>query len=89
MLCVKIWTTIYQGAIAMDPVPIRSRIPEHLESLGRDRQWLQAKMNLSKTQLSDYENLRYMLGIVKAKKMARILKLKCIDDLYIWEWREE
>lgn len=73
----------------MVPIPIRCRIPEHLNNLGKDRLWLQNKSGLSKQQLSDYVNMRYLMGLVKAKQIARLLKLQSSDELYEWVWREE
>lgn len=75
----------------MVPVPIRCRIPEHLERIGQNQQWLADKANMSKSQLSDYIHMRrnVVLGLAKAKLIAGLLKLKRIDDIYEWMWREE
>lgn len=73
----------------MVPVPIRCRIPEHLKRIGQNQQWLADKARMSKQQLSDYVTMRYVPGLPKAKQIANLLKCKCSDDLYEWEWREE
>jgi predicted transcriptional regulator len=75
----------------MVPVPIRCRIPEHLKRIGKNQQWLADLSDMSKSQLSDYIHMRrkVVLGLSKAKLISTLLKLKRIDDLYIWEWREE
>lgn len=72
----------------MVPVPIRSRIPEHLEKIGKDQQWLADKSGMLKQQISDYVRMRNLLGITKAKQLANLLKCST-DDLYEWDWREE
>lgn len=75
----------------MVPVPIRCRIPEHLKKVGQNQQWLADKLDISKSQLSDYIHMRrkVVLGLVKAKQIATLLNLKRIDDIYVWGRREE
>lgn len=72
----------------MVPVPIRCRIPELLEQIDRDQQWLADMTGMSKQQISDYVRMRNLLGIAKAKQLARILKCH-VEDLYEWDAREE
>lgn len=68
----------------MVPVPIRSRIPELLERIGRDQQWLADASGMSKQQVSDYVRMRYLLGIAKAKQIARLLNCH-VEELYEWD----
>lgn len=72
-------------------VPIRCRIPEHLKRIDKTQQWLADHSDMSKSQLSDYIHMRrnVVLGLAKAKHIATLLNLKRIDDLYIWDRREE
>lgn len=71
----------------MEPKPIRCRIPDHLNAIGKERQWLIDQLAISKQQLSDYINLRNMPSIVRAVHIAKLLRLKSANDLYVWEWR--
>lgn len=75
----------------MVPVPIRCLIPEHLEKIGKNQQWLADQSSISKSQMSDYIKMRrkVVLGLAKAKQIAKLLKLKSAEDLYLWDWREE
>ena len=72
----------------MIPAIVRSRIPQLLAKIGKDRKWLAEKSGMSRQQLSDYINLRFIMHLNKAKLIAELLDVK-IDDLYEWEWREE
>lgn len=73
----------------MVPVPIRCRIPELLKKIGQNQQWLADKTKMSKQQLSDYVTMRNIPGLIVAKRLSRLLKCNCVDDLHVWEWREE
>ena len=66
----------------MDYVPIRCRIPEHLERIGQTQQWLADRAGMSKQQLSDYVRMRNMPGMPIAKQLAILLKCESMDDLY-------
>lgn len=72
----------------MVPVPIRSRIPELLEKIGRDQQWLADASGMSKQQISDYVRMRNLLGIAKAKQISKLLNCH-VEDLYHWDVRGE
>lgn len=71
-----------------DIVPVRSRIPEHLRRMGKTQQWLANQLGMSRQQLSDYVNLRHIIRLPKAREIAILLRVP-IDELYVWEWREE
>lgn len=73
----------------MDIVPIRSRIPEHLKKLGKSQQWLADQLGMSKQQLSDCVNMRYILGMQAGMNIANLLKVSNLADLYVWERRGE
>lgn len=72
----------------MDLKPISCRIPEHLDRLKQNQQWLSDLTGVPKQQLSDYIKMRHIMGIVVAKKFAVQLKIK-IDDLYVWDWQQK
>lgn len=72
----------------MEPKPISCRIPEHLSKLGHSQQWLADQTNLSKQQLSDYIKMRNLMGIVVAKKVSGVLRVK-IEELYEWDTAAE
>lgn len=68
----------------MAHVPIRCRIPDLLEKIDRDQQWLADRSGMTKQQISDYVRMRNLLGIVKAKQIAKLLKCH-VEDLYEWD----
>lgn len=72
----------------MDLVPIRCLIPKHLRKIGKTQQWLADRVGLSKQHMSDYINMRHIMGMVIAKKIANELGVE-IDSLYDWEWQQE
>ena len=73
----------------MDLVPIRCRIPEHVKRIGKSQQWLAEQRGISKQQMSDIVNLRYILGMQAGMNLARLLNLSTMEDLYVWERRGE
>lgn len=72
----------------MVPVPVRCRIPELLEKIGQTQVWLSAVTRISEQRISDYSKMRYVMSLKTAKMIARALKCS-IDNIYVWEWREE
>ena len=73
----------------MELVPVRCRIPQHLRKIGKNQQWLANELGMSKQQMSDYINMRFIFGMKAARNVTEILKLPSSDDIYEWEWREE
>lgn len=73
----------------MVPVPIRCRIPEHLERIGQTQQWLADKAGMSKQQINNYVKMRHIPGHQISKHIAHLLKVACSDDLYEWDLRRE
>lgn len=71
----------------MEYVPVRCRIPEHLQRLGKNQKWLAEKMGLPKQRISDIVNLKAdNITIQRAALLA--YHLECgIDDLWKWGWR--
>ncbi|XEC97004.1 helix-turn-helix transcriptional regulator [Paenibacillus tarimensis] len=72
----------------MDLVPVRCRVPELTRKIGKTQQWVANQIGMSKQQLSDYVNLRYIPNIVILMKLAKLFGVH-IEDLYVWDWREE
>lgn len=71
----------------MELVPVRCRIPELLDRIGKNQQWLADKMNLPKQRISDIVNLRANnITIQRAALLSYHLDCE-IDDLWIWGWR--
>lgn len=65
--------------------PIRCRIPELLEKIGQDQQWLADMSGYSRQRISDICNMRNrsIIGLEVAHHIASIIGCK-IDDLYEW-----
>lgn len=71
----------------MEPIPVRCRIPEHLERIGKKQQWLADKVGMSKQRMSEIVNLRSTnITIKRAVLIAYYLECK-VDDLWKWEVR--
>ncbi|KAA8747147.1 helix-turn-helix domain-containing protein [Paenibacillus sp. UASWS1643] len=71
----------------MEYVPVRCRIPELLDRIGKNQQWLADKMNLPKQRISDIVNLRANnITIQRAALLAYHLDCS-VDDLWKWGWR--
>lgn len=68
----------------MEVNPISCRIPEHLDRRRATKQWLADQVGITKQQLNGYITMRNMMGIVIARKIARVLGV-VIDDLYVWK----
>jgi hypothetical protein len=71
----------------MEPVPVRCRIPQLLNRIGKDQQWLADMTFKSKSQISDYCTLRKVMNLRTSALIAHYLKCK-IDDIYVWEFRQ-
>ena len=67
-----------------DLIPISCRIPKHLARVGKTQQWLADHAGISKQQLSDYVNMRNLMGIIVAKRISDLLHIQ-IEDIYVWE----
>lgn len=67
-----------------DLIPISCQIPKHLARMGKTQQWLADHGGMSKQQLSDYVNMRSIMGIVVAKRLSSLLHVQ-IEDLYVWK----
>ncbi|MCM3619205.1 helix-turn-helix transcriptional regulator [Sutcliffiella horikoshii] len=61
----------------------RCLIPNLLENIDKDQTWLAGITGISRNQLSDYCNNRYITSMKNAKSIATALKCS-IDDLYEW-----
>ncbi|WP_411431680.1 helix-turn-helix domain-containing protein [Paenibacillus durus] len=71
----------------MDYVPVRCRIPELLERIGKSQQWLADQSEMSKQHLSDIIRMRYEdMSYKRAGRLAYHLRCQ-IDDLHEWGWR--
>lgn len=71
----------------MEYVPVRCRIPELLDRLGKNQQWLADKMHVPKQRISDIVNLRANnITIQRAALLAYHLDCR-VDDLWTWGWR--
>ena len=67
-----------------DLIPISCQIPKHLSRIGKTQQWLADHAGISKQQLSDYVNMRNLMGIIVAKRISDLLHIQ-IEDIYVWE----
>lgn len=72
----------------MELVPVRCHIPDLLVRIGKDQQWLADESGKGPQKISDYSNLRSIMGLRTAALMARLLKCS-IDDIYDWEWQQK
>lgn len=72
----------------MEPVPVRCRIPELLDRIGKDQQWLADVTDKGPQKISDYCNLRTVMNLRTATLMAHYLNCM-IDDIYDWEWQQK
>ncbi|WP_445670619.1 helix-turn-helix transcriptional regulator [Paenibacillus sp. FSL M7-0547] len=71
----------------MELVPVRCRIPEHLNRLGKNQQWLADVSGISKQRISEIVNLqKYNITITRATILAYHLRCS-VDDLFVWAWR--
>lgn len=71
----------------MELVPVRCRIPELLERIGKNQQWLADKLGVTKQQVSAYVRLKSPnMTIRRAAMIAYYLDCQT-DDLFEWEWR--
>ncbi|WP_445935900.1 helix-turn-helix transcriptional regulator [Paenibacillus sp. FSL L8-0696] len=71
----------------MELVPVRCRIPEHLNRLGKNQQWLADVSGISKQRISEIVNLqKYNITITRAIILAHHLRCS-VDDLFVWAWR--
>lgn len=69
----------------MNPIPVRCRIPEHLERIGQNQQWLAMEIEVSEPRISEICNLKnYNISIRRAKRISNVLKCS-IDELFEWE----
>lgn len=72
----------------MEIISVRCRIPELVRKRGKTQQWLADQIGISKTQLSDYVRMRHKMNVDIAKNIAVTLGCQ-VDDLFIWDRREE
>lgn len=72
----------------MELVPVRCRIPELLERIGKNQQWLADMIGISKQHMSNIVNMRYEdMSYRRAALIAHYLHCQ-MDDLHEWEWRQ-
>ncbi|MVP00392.1 helix-turn-helix domain-containing protein [Paenibacillus lutrae] len=67
--------------------PERCLIPRLLREIGKNQQWLAEQTGYSAQRISDYCNLRYIMGMEVAKSISHIIGCT-IDDLYTWKIRD-
>lgn len=72
----------------MELVPVRCRIPELLNRIGKDQQWLADQSDKGRQKISDYCTMRSIMNLRTAALLAYYLKCE-IDDIYIWEWQQK
>ena len=73
----------------MELYPVRCRIPELLQKIGQNQEWLSEKTGIRKSRISEYVNLRIdNMSLKRAKLIAHYLKVHA-DELYDWGWRQE
>jgi len=65
-------------------VPEKCRIPELIRERKMQAQELSLALGISKSQLSDYANMRKVMSIQTAKTIAEYFMVP-IDDLYVWK----
>jgi hypothetical protein len=70
----------------MELVPVKCCIPEILNRIGKEQQWLADMTGKKKQQISDYCTMRDVMNLRTAALIAFVLKCK-IDNLYVWELR--
>jgi DNA-binding XRE family transcriptional regulator len=71
----------------MELVPIRCRIPELLERIDKNQQWLADMLGVSKQYVSNVINMRYKdIGYSRAMTFAYYLRCQ-MEDLFECEWR--
>lgn len=71
------------------PVRCRCRIPELLDKVGKNQQWLADKTGIQKSRISEIANFKVKTpSLDKLKAIADCLKVY-IDDLYEWCWEEQ
>lgn len=72
----------------MDPVPIRCRIPDILDSMGQTQSWLADRLNMSRQRISDYCTMRRMMSYPTGKLIADELRVP-MQTLYEWNTQQE
>ncbi|MGM0835999.1 MAG: helix-turn-helix transcriptional regulator [Bacillota bacterium] len=61
-----------------------SLIAERRLARGLTQEQLASRVLMTKTQISDYENLRNIMSVAHAKRIADVLGCS-IEDLYAWK----
>lgn len=72
----------------MEPVPIRCRIPDILESMGKTQSWLADRLNMSRHRISDYCRMRRLMSYPTGKLIADELNVP-MQSLYEWNTEQE
>lgn len=67
----------------MEFVPVRCRIPELLDRIGKDQQWLADVTGKGPQKISDYCHMRGVMNLRTARLMAHFLKCD-MGDIYVW-----
>ena len=71
------------------PVRVRCRIPELLDKIGKNQQWLSEKTGIPKSRISEIAHFKVRNpSIDKLMHIAVCLRVY-IDDLYEWKWEDE
>lgn len=72
----------------MELVPVRCRLPELLNRIGKDQQWLADISGKGRQKISDYCTMRSIMNLRTAALLADYLRC-AIDDIYEWKWQQK
>jgi len=73
--------------MALEPVPVKCRIPEILREKRSEPHQVYEDINMSKHQFSDYSNMRKIPNLKNAVLIANYLQVP-VEELHVWKWVE-